>query len=492
MKKHPNIVFIHSDSFDGRSIGCMGHQALEGATPNLDRLAEEGVLFENAYSTYPLCCPARASMWSGRFAHNIDAWNNSRGLDPETPTVGTELGNSGYHTHSIGRSDYLSGAHSLTTRVGSWTREAAIPKPVHGESKPPQVVSGPVRRCHERDWQTVDRSRQWLEDASDDNQPFMLSVGLHTPHHPFSTSQFYYDRIKPERVPMPQEDHLDHPLLPIQRLQKNWGHAVDTDSIHLRRRIYFAMIAEVDEMVGEILGGLDECGLSENTWVFFAGDHGEMAGEHCQYIKLTLFESSIRVPMIVRAPGVSIGRCVSTPVSLVDLYPTFLDTAGVEGSREYDGFSLLPEINGESAHPDWVFAEHHSTCCPASSFMLRTEDWKYIAFPGYPSMLFNLNEDPGELTDLSRKHPEKCADMDKKMREIVDYECIDKRVKEYDREHFSAWRKENIKNGDYQRLMSSVYGGKVVEKNPLKWSEKDEERIVSWLEGNPPPLPEIP
>ncbi len=475
---------MHADSFDGRMLGCMGRPALEGVTPNLDRLAAEGTIFENTYSTYPLCCPARASMWSGRFAHNIEAWNNSRGLEPDSPTAVSRINKAGYHTRILGRSDYLSGSHSITARVGSWTRAAAIPRPVHGESKPPRVLPEGEKRAKKRDWETVDEAGDWIREAAQaDGKPFMLSLGIHSPHHPFLTSPEYLDRIAPERVVAPPEDTLDHPLLPLQRLQKNWGHAMEPEAMHLRRRMYFAMIAEIDDMVGRILKKLDELGLRDCTWVFFTSDHGEMLGEHRQYIKLTHFEASIRVPLIVSGPGAQKGKRVKEPVSLVDIHPTLVELAGLEPAAECDGLSLVPELTGgtTSKRPNGVFAEYHSTCCPTGSFMLCSGEWKYQGFPGYPALLFNLREDPDELTDLSKTQPDKCAEMDKQLRQIVDYETVDRRAKEYDRAQFSLWREQHLREGDYRDIMGAVYSDNP--HDPQPWRDEDEDRIIGWLEG---------
>ena len=129
-KTKDNILFIVAESMDGRVMGSMGHPAMAGATPNLDALAERGVLFTNAYSNNPVCAPSRASMWTGQYPHYYDCWNNHEGLRDGTPTFRTALESAGYLTEAIGPLDYACGMHSIRDRVGSWTRSANIMRPI--------------------------------------------------------------------------------------------------------------------------------------------------------------------------------------------------------------------------------------------------------------------------------------------------------------------------------------------------------------------------
>ncbi len=494
-QNQPNIIIIQSESQDGRLMGCLGHPAMAAATPNLDRMAGKGVVFENYYCNYPLCCPSRASLWSGQFPHKLRAWNNYRGLEPDAPTFISRLQEAGYQTAVLGRTDHISGRHSLDVRVGAWSRAAAIPRPVHGEKTAPQIIPEPVERVHEKDWQVVDQGREWLHNAAadHDSQPFVLYLGFHNVHPPFVTSSRYLDLIPEDKTDLPCEDHLNHPLLGLQRLQKNWNHALDRESMLLRRRIYFAMIAEMDAMAGSVLEALADSGLEDNTWVVFTSDHGEMAGEHRQYLKLTHFEASSRVPLIVRAPGGKSGKRIQTPASLVDIYPTLLDLAGTEIPDVCDGHSLLPEVTGvASDRPGRVFAEHHSTTCPTGAFMLRRDQWKYIAYPGYPPLLFNLEEDPDELRDLSTIRPEAVQALEAELRDIVDYEAVDVQAKAEDRKCFAAWREEALRQGTYEEQMAAVYSGVGHPPGPVQpWRLEDEERIRQWLAGETPPLPEM-
>lgn len=489
----PNIVIIQTESQDGRLLGCLEQPAMTAATPHLDRMAGEGVIFENHYCNYPLCCPSRASLWSGRFPHHIGAWNNYRGLEPGALTFADRLQAAGYAIRTIGKTDYRSGNHSGAARLAAWSRTAAIPRPVHGETKSPGIIPDHRERARTSDWQKADEACAFLRQQQGNGQPFLLYIGLGLAHHAFRTSLHYLEKIPGECVHAPSTDSLSHPLLPLQRLQKNWGHALDLEGIRLRRRVYFAMIAEIDTLTGRLLQALDTSGLRDNTWVLFTSDHGEMAGEHRQYIKLTHFEPSSRVPLIVRGPETPAGTSIRTPASLIDLYPTLLDLAGAPLPDGLDGHSLVPELTGgTTSRPARVFAEHHSTTCPTGAFMLRRDSWKYIAYPGFPSLLFNLDDDPDELRDLSATQPEMVRTLDAELREIVDYETVDTQAKTEDRECFAAWREEALREGTYEEQMAAVYSGAGHPPLPVQpWREEDEERIRQWLAGKPLQVPAL-
>ena len=150
-----NIVFIQCDSMDGRMMGVMNHPAMKNATPNMDGLAKKGVFFANTYCNNPICCPSRASMWSGQFTHNCEGWNNYKGLEADTPTFETRLIENGYITKILGKTDYLSGYHTLRARVTPWTRAANIMRPTYNMDSP-VIKEGQEKRIHEDDWGTIE------------------------------------------------------------------------------------------------------------------------------------------------------------------------------------------------------------------------------------------------------------------------------------------------------------------------------------------------
>jgi len=399
MSTRTSIVFIHCDSMDGRAMGCMEHPAMERATPNLDALARRGTLFRNAYSNNPICCPSRASMLSGQYTHRCEGWNNYKGLEPGDPTFLDQLVRTGYQMQILGKTDYLSGAHSIRARVTPWTRAANIHRPTY-RMPAPRIIDSYEERVHKRDWEDVDRTVQWLRER-DDEAPFFLYVGIRAPHPAFTISRQYLELINAENVGIPPPDEDDHPVMEYQRVQKNWMHGFADETVRGVRRIYYAMIAEVDAMVGRLVEVLEELDLLESTCVIFSSDHGELALEHRQFYKMSMYEGSVRVPLIVTGPEVQRGNRIEDLVSLVDIYPTLMDMAGIGPPGGLDGCSLMPELaDGASQRPDWVLSEFHDTTCNTGNFMLRRGDWKYIAYVGYEPQLFNLQTDPDEVHNL--------------------------------------------------------------------------------------------
>jgi len=484
--RRANILFIQCDSMDGRVMGCMGHPAMRRATPHLDALAAGGVLFGNTYSNNPICVPSRASMWSGQWTHHCEGWNNYKGLESDAATFRTRLDEAGYLTQTFGKTDYLSGSHTIRARVTPWTRAAGIPRPSYRDH-PPTLREHDQPRVHEMDWSDVDRGIEWLSGAArSPSRPFLLYLGIRAPHPGFTTSWTYWDRIDAAGVKVPPADEQDHPVMRYMRTAKNWEHGFADEMARKVRRVYFAMIAEVDAMVGAVLSAVERLGLGESTYVIFASDHGEMAMEHRQAYKMTLYDSSARVPLIVAGPGVRRGAAVEGLVSLVDVYPTLMDMVGVEHPPGLDGHSLMPELTGRAGRrPDWVLGEFHGTACNTGTFMLRRGDWKYIVHVGYEPQLFDLREDPDEVRNLAGSRPEVVAEMDARLRQIVDPEAVDARIKEHDKRSFRQWRAEQKAAGTYEQTMARVYSGwdGLEEDDPAisPWTEKDEKVIDQWL-----------
>lgn len=486
LSRRPNILFIQTDSWDGRALGCMGHPAMLRATPNLDGLAARGVLFRNAYCNSPICCPSRASMWSGRFTHHCEGWNNHKGLSKSDVTFRAQLDAAGYRTQTFGKEDYLSGGHSIRARVSAWTRSANIARPQYRMAGP-NLIAGEETRVHQKDWANTDHAVAWLEEAAKSPEtPFMLYLGISAPHPKFVTSERFYNLIDERAVTIPPADKQDHPVMTYQRAVKNWMHGFSEEMVRQVRRIYYAMCAEVDAMMGDILGVLARTGLADNTYVIFTSDHGENALEHRQFYKMNFYESSARVPLIVTGPDVRRGVEVTVPVSLVDIYPTLMDMADIARPNGLDGCSLMPELVGTSAgRPDWVLGEYHDTSCNTGAFMLRTGDWKYIAYVGQPPQLFNLKEDHEEVANSVEEAPAVVAEMDARLRRIVDYEAVDAKVKAYDRDSFSRWRAEQQKAKTYEETMARIFSGwdNLAPENIVPWKDEDEDRIEAWLKA---------
>lgn len=451
--RRPNILFLFTDSWDGRMLGCLGHPALRNATPNIDRLARRGTLFANTYSNHPICCPARANLFSGQYSFRCESWNNHKGLEPGTRTFKDRLEQEAGYTFGselggFGKHDYLSGGHTHMARMTAWTGPADIELPVYPIDTPTILESDTVR-VHEKDWNVADEACRFLEEQADAEDPFFCYVGIGLPHPKFRTSRHWLDRVDVDAVDIPPADENEHPVLRYQRTVKNWTHGFDDDLVRRTRATYFAMIAETDAIIGSILDRLDELGLDENTVVVFGSDHGELALEHRDYFKMSMYEGSVRVPLVVAGPGVNEGATVDRLVSLIDLHPTFTDLAGLEPSKGIDAKSLVPLLRDPDAdHRGWAFSMFTGSTMNTTAYMLREGPWKHIAYVGYPPHLFNLHDDPGELHNLAETRPEVLEEMDRKLRRVVDYDEVHRRVIAYDKAAFREWR-ERAKHGEF-------------------------------------------
>lgn len=480
--RRPNIILIQSDSMDGRAYGAMGLEALRDATPNLDGMAKDGTLFEYCYTNNPICVCSRASMWSGQYTFKCHGWNNYKGLPANTTTFLTELTQAGYTSGVYGKTDYVSGKHSMRARATAWLRSANIERPAY-QQPAPQVVETQERRVHLRDWDTVDRSVAFLNAHREDETPFFLYVGLTSPHPKFMTSRYYLDRVDQDAVQLPPQKESEHPVMDFMRRCKNWTHGLQDDQVRLTRSIYYAMIAEVDEMVGEVLRAAQ--GL-EHTYILYCSDHGEMNMEHGQYYKMNAYEPSARVPFLAMGPDVQADRRVSHLISLVDVYPTLMDLTGISSRKKcLHGASLLPVLRGgEDTRENIAFCEYEDSTACTGIYMLRQDQYKYIAYPGYAPQLFDLTADPWEIDNLAEKMPEKCAQMDARLRKIVDYEAFDARVKEHDKDCFRLWRDEQLASGAYRAHMAEIFsGGENVKPDQIRpWTDQEEEAVLAWLE----------
>jgi arylsulfatase K len=481
MPSQPNILFFHCDSMDGRMLG---HPAMRNATPNLDALAQQGAMFRTFYCNSPICVCSRASMLSGQFTHHCEAWNNYKGLDEDDPNLFTHFDAHGWRTRLSPRTDYVSGHHTIRARVSAWTRSANIERPAYNEAAP-RIIESDLERVHERDWAEVERAGQWLrEQGRAESSPFLLYISVNAPHPAFVTSRHYLNKLDLNAVDVPPLDPTDHPVVRYSRISRNWTHGFSDEMARLTRSVYMGMVSEVDAMVGLALQALRESGLAEDTYVIFSSDHGELALEHQLWYKMSMYEGAVRIPLIAAGPSIRKGAVIESPASLVDIYPTFAEMAGLPTPSGLDGRSLLPELRGgTSTRPDRVFAEYHDTACNTGTFMLRHGDWKYIACAGYTPQLFDLRHDAAELHNRASDRPEIAANMEAQLRQIVDYETVDARVKAYDQRCFRRWRQEQRSAGTYESSMARIYSGwdDIRDEQVRPWTAEDEARVVAWM-----------
>jgi choline-sulfatase len=431
MSSQPNILFILSDQHSQGVMGCYGNSAVH--TPCLDALAEEGVVFDAAYCGSPLCVPSRLSMLTGRHPHGIGVWGLGDTIASNIPTWPVPLSIAGWHTLLCGR------------------MHLAWPDRNHGFETRLCGDAYPTLRNHFADWTgPEDTTRRGLavaeagigtarQDGDDDlaqgqalrflhsldpsrlKRPFALCVGFYRPHTPFCAPAdlaSLYDDLDPE------VDDLDENLPDFyQSLYRHFGFAnrPPTREEAVRAiRMYYAMVTGMDRRVGLICEALRAKGLWDNTLIIYSSDHGETLGRHGLWFKSNFYEESIRVPLIVRFPGGGRrGARVKDPVSLLDLFPTFCEIAGVQPYNFLDGESLMPLITGKGIGQDRsVFAEYADYGIHTPMRMIRKGRHKLIFAAGYDPVLFDLVEDPRERANLAG-HPEHRATVESLMGELL-------------------------------------------------------------------------
>jgi len=213
--QRPNIIFILVESWDGKVLGCHGDPALANVTPNMDKLAGEGVIFPNNYTSHPICCPARANLWSGQYSFRCKSWNNYKGLERGMPILSDVLQKEGNYVLAsdhigIGKLDYLSGGHTNQARITAWTGAANIELPSYIESKP-IIQRFPSKKPHLMDWKWKNNAAKFLKQQqkrvnSGDSRPFFLYLSLNTPHPRFRTSQYWLKKVNYDKVSIPPKD----------------------------------------------------------------------------------------------------------------------------------------------------------------------------------------------------------------------------------------------------------------------------------------------
>jgi choline-sulfatase len=447
--KPSNMLFIFSDQHTRNATGCYGHPQVK--TPHLDKLAAGGTRFSNAYTNGPICVPARASMATGRHVHDIGIWDNCRPYHGETPSWGHRLIEQGHNVTSIGKLHYRD-THDpngfseeivplhVIGGVGMLFTIIRDPLPVSRKFK--MLVDGAGRGTStytDYDQDITEKTIEWLhtEASKHTDKPWTLFVSLVCPHPPWLAPDKFFDLYPPETVTWPtdynREDWHDHPA--YDDFRQFFGVKEPFDEATTRKVVsaYFGMISYLDDNIGKLLAALDENGLTDNTRILYASDHGENMGAKGLFSKCNMTEESVGVPMILSGPDVPQGKVIDTPVQLLDVFPTILEAANVDPtSAESDlkGHSLFDLANGST--PDRIIiSEQHSAGAKSASFMVRKEQYKLVYHVEYPNQLFDLENDPEERVDLSSDpaFASIAANLKAELRKIMDPEEIDRQAK---------------------------------------------------------------
>lgn len=422
-EQRPNILLIMTDQQRGDCLGIDGHPVLQ--TPYLDWIAASGVRFNHAYSACPICLPARRTVLTGRkpSGHGVFVNNNEAPLP--FPTMAGELQRAGYQTHLIGKSHWGSiqpdeAGFETSQNVGGPMR---VPANAYQDFlRDNGVLNAHAARANgmwgngypARPWHLEERlhfsnwiAEQFLEflENRDPDRPFFSWVNFLHPHQPLTPPQFYYDKYMAMDLPEPVVgDWAKVYEEPVRGLEPEpWRISLDPPVMKQIRAAYYGCIEHIDHQIARMIHHVI---LPENTVILFASDHGEMLGDHQWFRKRNAFESSARIPFLLKFPkGMDVPQeqVLEHPVELMDVMPTVLDIAGVDTPNTVQGQSLLPLIrNPESPWRDFIHGECSDVPTTNSGMQYVTNGRrKFIWFPGQNRELyFDLEADPEEMNNL--------------------------------------------------------------------------------------------
>jgi len=459
MPAAPNVLFLFSDQHRADALGCAGHPHVK--TPNLDRLAATGTRFTRAYAAAPICGPCRSAMITGRTVAHCGALTHGHmHRDMGLPTLATIFRDAGYRTaafgkvHVAGESDdndigFDERALEIYTPMKSdyqhaiglekfWQYCSYLPQyrpyPDARERHSYNLTNEPIQLEEEfiLDHMSADRAIEFLKVAgascsearragtgNSRHAPFLLYVGLEKPHTELYAPKRFHDLYDPAKMDLPENRHFDRCGLP-DTVRDNPAFPIadglTDDQMRHAMAAYYANVTYMDEQAGRVLDALDELGLSDSTIVVYSTDHGEHLFNHQMVHKLCFFEEAVRVPLILRIPGLTeAGTTRSQFASLLDLLPTFCDACGITPPPGLDGKSLLPTLTDDAPLRDEVFSEFYDY--GVAERMIRTERWKYVHSEGDRHQLYDLESDPQEDVNLldDPRYAEICRELDARL-----------------------------------------------------------------------------
>ncbi len=390
--------------------------------PNLQKLAARSVRFKNCYTASPLCAPGRASFMSGQLPSVTGVYDNAAEFPSDLPTYAHHLRRAGYQTclsgkmHFVGPDQMHGFEERLTTDIYpadfGWTPDYRKPGEridwwYHNMGSVTGAGVAEVTNQMEYDDEVAFNAVQKIQDLSrgHDARPWCLTVSFTHPHDPYVARRKYWDlyedceHLVPQTAAIPYDDHDPHSKRIFDA--NDWrSFDITEEDIRRSRRAYFANISYLDDKIGDLLDALER--TRQEAIILFVSDHGDMLGERGLWFKMTFFEGSSRVPLMISAPGLEADR-IETPVSTIDVCPTLCDLAGVSMDEVMPwttGESLVGLANGhERTSP--IAMEYAAEASYAPLVSLRQGRFKYNRCQLDPEQLFDLQADPNELTNLA-------------------------------------------------------------------------------------------
>ena len=450
--KPMNLLIIMADELSVRTLGCYGHPMVQ--TPNIDRLAASGVRFTGAYTNSPICTAARASFATGRYVHEIGFWDNASPYTGTPTGWGHRLQAEGHRVTSIGKLHYRNPTdptgfdeqivpmHARDGGVGSVLGSVRDELIVQKADKLAREIGPGETSYSNYDLDITEKACAWLENEAqkygNPRKPWMTFVSFVSPHFPLMAPQAYFDMYPTDSVPMPKAHALDgrprHPWIEAYRKYVPSDSFFDDEKRRVAIASYFGLCTFLDDQVGRVLESLERSGHADSTRVFFASDHGENLGARGTWGKGTMYQESAAVPLMMAGPDIAAGAVAETPVSLLDFYPTILESVGVapeEEDQTRSGCSLYGIARAPYDAERIVFSEYHASGAETAAYLIRKGSMKYIHYVDYPPELYDLGTDPAEQVDIAGRPESKpiIGELESALREILDPEEVDRRAK---------------------------------------------------------------
>lgn len=451
MTRGLNILLIVADQLAPHFLPAYGHQVVQ--TPNIDRVAEYGTVFDAAYTASPLCVPARAGMFTGQRPSNLGVFDSAGDFPSSTPTMGHYLRRLGYRTVLSGKCHFIGPdqLHGFEDRTTSDICPAEMIWYAHWDKHGEQILpwyhtlenvktAGIAERStqQDHDFATAFTAQQWLYDwrRGNDKRPFFMHLSFTHPHDPYVTPRRYWERY--------QDDDIDLPIIPYVPLDDRDAYSawlyrhydrgefeITEDDIRRARHGYYGNVSLVDDLIGEVTDTLRAMRELDNTAIILTADHGDMLGERGQWYKMSPFDRSSRVPMMVSAPGAPVGLRSARAVSHADLLPTLVSLA-TEGDLSsivtpVDGHDLMRLAGGDDpTWPDESVTELFFEGLTQAAAVLRHGPMKYVRANDTAEMLFNIAKDPEETHDLATDPgmAETLGAMRRRLNELYDFDAL--------------------------------------------------------------------
>jgi len=426
--KDYNVLFIIADDLTATAVSSYENKACQ--TPHIDKLASEGVRYTRAYCQYPVCGPSRASFMSGYYPHATTTFgyvSGRKNIGPNRKTWSQLFKENGYYTARVSKifhmgvpGDIEKGSNGKDDEA-SWMERFNSPGPEWKADGDAELVQGNPDGTIPRkggnvmtivkadgddlvhsDGKTAKKAVELIKKHK--NERFFLAVGFVRPHVPFVAPRPYFEPYPFQTVKMPEKVKGDWDDIPKRGI--NYVTSVNGKmSLEQEKKAvaaYYASVSYMDAQVGKVLNTLKKEGLEDNTIVVFTSDHGFHLGEHSFWMKVSLHEESIRVPLIIKVPGKKPAVCHSF-TELLDLYPTVAELTGLTTSKHLQGKSLVKTLDNPNHK---VRNMAFSVSQGGRTFVLRTDKWAYIQYDEDAASgmeLFDMKKDPKQFTNLAQK-----------------------------------------------------------------------------------------